>query len=496
MGENKKSNSVYIISVSVVTLVVLFGLVFPAGFEMTANVLLKVIVRNFGWFYTLAMTSFIVFAVWIAYFSRYKDMKLGPEDSKPEYSNISWFAMLFSAGMGIGLVFYGIYEPLYHYINPIAQEPMSANAARFAMTKSYLHWGLHPWANYSILGLGLAYMQFRKNKPGLISTLFIPLIGEEKVKGAIGKTIDVLAIFATAAGMATSLGLGTYQINSGLKFIFGIPETTLVQIIIVVGITIVYTWTAVTGIDKGIKLISNLNMILVVALLGLAIIFGPTVDILNIFGESLGDYLQTLLANTFEIGAFDKGDWHGAWTIFYWAWWIAWAPFTGTFIARISRGRTIKEFISGVLIVPSLVSFFWFSIFGAIDFSVEKSVLLEAVKSASTAFFTVMSNITFGNVMSVIAIALLFTFFITSANSATFVLGMLSDEGNLDPPNSKKLVWGIVQSALALSLMVGSKNGLGMLQTISIVAAFPFIFIMLLTMVSLVKALKEEPGYN
>lgn len=496
MSEKTKDNSVYLISVSIITLVVLCGLIFPKGFELSANILLKGIVHNFGWFYTFAMTCFVGFAIWIAYFSKYKNMKLGPDDSKPEYSNVSWFAMLFSAGMGIGLVFYGIYEPLYHYVNPIGAESMSVDAAKFAMTKSFLHWGLHPWANYSILGLGLAYMQFRRNKPGLISSLFIPLIGEEKAKGYIGKLIDILAIFATAAGMATSLGLGTYQISSGLNFMFKIPETTLVQIIIVVVITIIYTWTAVTGIDKGIKFISNLNMILVVALLGLSIIFGPTIDILNIFGESTGNYLQSLLSNTFEIGAFSKTDWYGAWTLFYWAWWIAWAPFTGTFIARISKGRTIREFISGVLIVPSLVSFFWFSIFGAIDFAVAKEVLVEASKNASTAFFMVINNITLGNVISVIAIALLFTFFITSANSATFVLGMLSHEGDLNPPNSKKLVWGIIQSALALSLMIGSANGLKMLQTVSIVAAFPFAFIMLLTIVSIMKALKEDDQYN
>lgn len=496
MSEKTKDNSVYLISVSIITLVVLCGLIFPKGFELSANILLKGIVHNFGWFYTFAMTCFVGFAIWIAYFSKYKNMKLGPDDSKPEYSNLSWFAMLFSAGMGIGLVFYGIYEPLYHYVNPIGAESMSIDAAKFAMTKSFLHWGLHPWANYSILGLGLAYMQFRRNKPGLISSLFIPLIGEEKAKGYIGKLIDILAIFATAAGMATSLGLGTYQISSGLNFMFKIPETTLIQIIIVVVITIIYTWTAVTGIDKGIKFISNLNMILVVALLGLSIIFGPTIDILNIFGESTGNYLQSLLSNTFEIGAFSKTDWYGAWTLFYWAWWIAWAPFTGTFIARISKGRTIREFISGVLIVPSLVSFFWFSIFGAIDFAVAKEVLVEASKNASTAFFMVINNITLGNVISVIAIALLFTFFITSANSATFVLGMLSHEGDLNPPNSKKLVWGIIQSALALSLMIGSANGLKMLQTVSIVAAFPFAFIMLLTIVSIMKALKEDDQYN
>ena len=382
------------------------------------------------------------------------------------------------------------------YVNPIGFDSMSVDAAKFAMTKSFLHWGLHPWANYSILGLGLAIMQFRRGKPGLISSLFIPLIGEEKARGSIGKLIDILAIFATAAGMATSLGLGTYQISSGLNYMFKIPETTIVQIIIVVVITVIYTWTAVTGIDKGIKLISNLNMILVIALLALSIIFGPTVDILNIFGESTGNYLQSLLSNTFEIGAFSKTDWYGAWTLFYWAWWIAWAPFTGTFIARISKGRTIKEFISGVLIVPSIVSFFWFSIFGAIDFSVAKEVLIEASKNASTAFFIVINNITLGNVISVIAIALLFTFFITSANSATFVLGMLSHNGDLNPPNSKKLVWGIIQSALALSLMVGSANGLKMLQTISIVAAFPFAFIMLLTIISVMKALKEEEQYS
>ena len=490
--EIKKDNTVFITSFTVVALVAIYGFIFPKNFETISNVLLDVVVKNFGWFYAMTMTSFIAFAVWIAYFSKYKDLRLGADDSRPEYSNMSWFAMLFSAGMGIGLVFYGIYEPLYHYINPIGAESMSNAAAKFAVTKSFLHWGLHPWANYSILGLGLAYMQFRKNKVGLISSIFIPIIGEEGAKGWIGKTIDIMAIFATAAGMATSLGLGTYQINSGLNYLFKIPENSIVQIAIVVIITIIYTWTAVSGIDKGIKFISNLNMVLVVALLGLAIIFGPTVNIFGIFGEGTGNYLQSFFANTFEVGILDKTDWHGAWTIFYWAWWIAWAPFTGTFIARISKGRTIKEFVSGVLIVPTVVSIFWFSIFAAIDFAVAKEVLIEASKNASTAFFMVMSNITLGNVMSVITIALLFTFFITSANSATFVLGMLSHNGDLNPPNSKKMVWGIIQSALALSLMVGTVNGLKMIQIISIVGAFPFTFIMILAMVALVKALKDE----
>ncbi|MDY3947307.1 MAG: BCCT family transporter [Ezakiella sp.] len=492
MNTSKKNNQVYYISIAIVTLIVLWGLLLPQNFENVANLLFGFISKTFGSLYSLTMTSFIVFAIWLGFFSKYSNIKLGPPDSKPEYSNISWFAMLFSAGMGIGLVFWGIAEPLNHYINPIGMEGMTPEAAKFAMTKSFLHWGLHPWANYAILGLGLAYMQFRKNKPGLISSIFIPLIGEKHAQGGIGKTIDILAIFATAAGMATSLGLGTYQINSGLNYLFGIPETALVQIAIVVIITIIYTWTAISGVDKGIKTISNINMILVVALLVISIIVGPTINIFENLVESTGLYLNNLVGESLEIGAFGNSEWYGGWTIFYWAWWIAWAPFTGTFIARISKGRTIKEFVAGVLLVPALVSFLWFAIFGSIDFATSKEVLLEAVKSTSTAFFVVMSELPLGYIICLIAIALLGTFFITSANSATFVLGMLSDDGNLNPPNSKKFTWGIIQAALALSLMIGSANGLKMIQTISIVGAFPFLFIMILTMISLVKALKSE----
>lgn len=492
MKKNSKDSSVFIISMIIVVSIVAWGLVFPKNFEFVANRTFSFISANFGWFYTIVMTSFILFAIWVGFISPYKNIKLGPDDSKPEYSNISWFAMLFSAGMGIGLVFWGIAEPLNHFMKPIGAEPMTNAAAKFAMTKSFLHWGLHPWANYCVLGLGLAYMQFRKNKPGLVSSIFIPLLGEEKTKGPIGKTIDILAVFATAAGMATSLGLGTYQINSGLNYMFGIPENTTVQLIIVVGITIIYTITAVLGVDKGIKMISNLNMILVAIILVGSIILGPTVGIFNTLVESTGLYLQNIVGNAFEMGAFGDEAWYGTWTIFYWAWWIAWAPFTGVFIARISRGRTIKEFVAGVLFVPTIVSFIWFAIFGGIDFATGKEVLAEAVKSTSTAFFVVMNELPFGGFLNFVAIMLLFTFFITSANSATFVLGMLTQEGELNPDNKRKTTWGILQAALALSLMIGSANGLQMLQTISIIAAFPFAFIMVLSMIALAKALKED----
>ncbi len=335
-------------------------------------------------------------------------------------------------------------------------------------------------------------MQFRKNKPGLVSSIMIPLFGEKRVQGPLGKAVDILAVFATAAGMATSLGLGTYQINSGLNYVFGIPESSLVQIIIVVAITIIYTGTAVMGIDKGIKVISNLNMVLVIALLAGSFILGPPVGILNTLVESTGLYFQNLVQGAFAIGAFSDRDWYGDWTVFYWAWWIAWAPFTGTFIARISRGRTIKQFVAGVVFVPSIVSFVWFSVFAGINFSMVPGILQEAVQSTSTALFVIFNQLPLGTVLSVVAIILLFTFFITSANSATFVLGMLTQQGDLNPNNVRKTVWGVLQASLALALMIGSTNGLQMLQTISIIAAFPFAFVMILVMVALVKALRTD----
>ncbi len=383
-----KKETIFIVSMLLVVIIVLWGLLHTASFEGTANLVFNFLSKNFSWLYTLAMTSFVVFAIWIGFLSKYRNIKLGSDDSKPEYKTITWFVMLFSAGMGIGLVFWGIAEPLSHYLQPaVGIEGGSLEAAKFAMEKSFLHWGLHPWANYCIIGLSLAYVQFRLNKPAQVSSIFIPLLGEEKAKGGIGKLIDILAVFATAGGMATSLGLGTYQINSGLNYLFGIPESTTVQLIIVIGITIIYTGTAVAGIEKGIATISNLNMVLVAVLLLGSFMFGPTVKILSVFIESTGLYLQRFLSSSLEMGAFNKDTWYSGWTIFYWAWWISWAPFVGIFIARISKGRTIKEFVAGVLLVPAILSFLWFAIFGSIDFKMDMSILAEAAKNTTTAFF-------------------------------------------------------------------------------------------------------------
>jgi glycine betaine transporter len=482
----KKSDKVFIISLIVVFGIVAWGLISSSTFESAANQAFSFLVTKFGWFYMLAMTLFVVFAIWIA-FSKYGKIKLGADDSKPDYGFVSWFAMLFSAGMGIGLVFWGVAEPLNHYVAPLGMEGGTQAAANFSMMKSFMHWGLHPWANYSVLALALAYMQFRKGKPGLISSIFIPLIGEERANGWLGKTIDILTIFATVAGVATSLGLGTLQINSGLNFLFGVPEVAGIQILIVVIVTILFMLSAVTGLDKGIKFLSNLNVSIAGVLLILSIIIGPTLLIFTNLGSGIVSYAKDLVL---DINPFGKDPWYGSWTVFYWAWWIAWAPFVGTFIARISKGRTIREFIFGVLAAPTLASFLWFATFGTMGIFKGPEVAARAIEKTETALFVVMQQYPLGSIISFVAVLLLCTFFVTSADSATFVLGMMSSNGDLNPTTKRKLIWGSIQSALALSLMLA--GGLKMLQTASIVAAFPFAFVMLFAMVSIVKVLRTE----
>ncbi len=392
-------------------------------------------------------------------------------------------------------MFWGVAEPISHFVSPPPGfEAGSIEAANLAMKASFMHWGFHPWANYSIIGLSLAYFQFRKDKPGLISSIFIPVLGEKRVNGPIGKTIDILAVFATVSGVATSLGLGTLQINSGLNFLFNIPETTMVQLIIIAIITVLFIWTAVSGIDKGIKLLGDINLVLAISLLLLTIILGPTVKFINSLTNGLGQYLGSFISDSLHIEPFGDNSWLNGWTIFYWAWWIAWAPFVGTFIARISKGRTIREFIGGVILAPAIVSIVWFAAFGSMGLNLAEKIGVEALGAAaanpSTALFLVFKNYPLSAVLSLITVVLLGTFFITSANSATFVLGMLSSEGDLNPSSQKQFIWGIVQSLFATALLIS--GGLQALQTASVAAAFPFIFVMLLAMVSMAIALKEE----
>lgn len=485
----KKDNQVFIVSLIVVALLAGWGILSPSSFGVVADEVFNFLTKNFGWAYLIIMFSFVVYAIYLV-LSKYGDIRLGEDTDRPEYSNISWFAMLFSAGMGIGLVFWGVAEPLNHYINSMGMPGMTPEAGEFAILSSFIHWGLHPWANYTIIALPLAYMQFRKGKPGLISSIFIPLIGEERVKGVIGKTIDILAIFATVAGVATSLGLGTLQINSGLNYLFGIPINNKIALIIVVIITLMFIISTVSGLDKGIKLLSNANVAIAIVLMILTFIFGPSLKILNSFTHNLGQYIQNIVGESFRISAFGDNSWLSAWRIFYWAWWIAWAPFTGVFIARISKGRTIKEFVAGVTLIPALGSFIWFAIFGTTAIDLKPEIILEAVKTTETALFVMNEQLMFGEVLSIVAVVLLCTFFVTSANSATFVLAMMSRQGNLNPDSKTKIIWGIIQSTLAFALMLA--GGLKVLQIASIVAAFPFAIVMIFAMVSFSKVLKED----
>lgn len=498
MNKNNKkpSQQVYYISLIITFVVVIWAIFAQTNFANSANWLLTSLTNNFGWTYLLSMLIFVVFAVVLA-FSKYGNVKLGPDDSVPDYRTSSWFAMLFGAGMGVGLVFWGVAEPLSHYIAPPAGiQPGSIDSANFAMKTSFMHWGFHPWANYSIIGLALAFFQFRKNKPGLISSIFEPLIGEKRVNGFWGKLIDIFAVFATVAGVATSLGLGTLQINSGLKYLFGIPETQFVQISIIIVITIIYIWSAVSGIEKGIKLISDINLYLAFGIMILSFLVGPSVKIINSLVNSFGSYVGTFFQDSLNIQPFGDNSWINGWRIFYWAWWIAWAPFVGTFIARISRGRTIREFVLGVMIAPSVASFIWFAVFGTmgINLGFTGQIPIETLKgivaSPETAFFAIMKHYPLGSLLSLIAVFLLGTFFITSANSATFVLGMLTSNGDLNPSKKKQFVWGILQALLASALLLA--GGLKSLQTASVAAAFPFIFIMILACISLWKALSHE----
>jgi len=492
----KQKNLVFHISLALCVVIAVWAVAFNESFTVISDTIFSFLTVNFGWLYLIAMFFFVVFVIFIA-FSKFGHIRLGAEDSRPEYSTISWFAMLFGAGMGVGLVFWGISEPISHFVNPASEViAESAEAADFAMKSSFMHWGIHPWANYAIIGLALAYFQFRKNKPGLISFVLEPVIGEKGVRGPVGKLVDILAVFATVAGVVTSLGLGVLQINSGLNYLFGIPVTLLIQIIIIAVISVIYIWSAVSGVDKGIKLISDANLYIAFALMVFAILVGPKLEIINSFINGLGNYIGSIIPDSLGISPFGDQAWVLSWRIFYWAWWIAWAPFVGIFIARISKGRTIKEFVLGVVIAPSLGSLVWFAIFGTlginlgINGTLSTETLAAVAATPETGLFVVMQEYPFGMALSVIALVLLCTFFITSANSGTFVLSMLSSEGALNPPNSKKILWGVVQSIMAVGLLIA--GGLKPLQSISIVAAFPFIFIMFAICAALMKALKEE----
>lgn len=484
---------VFYISVAIVLLIVVQGAMNPEGLAAFSGSLLEVTTTNFGWFYMIATLAFLGFSLFLA-FSRHGDVVLGQDEDEPEYGNFSWFAMLFSAGMGIGLVFWGVAEPVQHYRSPpLGIAPTTADAARAALRYSFFHWGLHAWAIYTVIALAIAYFSFRKGYSGLISSTFRPLLGE-RVNGPVGKAIDILAIIATVFGVATSLGLGTLQINGGAAHLFGTPITTTTQLGIIAIVTVLYMLSALTGLDRGIKILSNINILVATTLLAFTLVTGPTAYLFDVLTTSLGGYLHNLIPMSLRLSPFTLDTWVKDWTLFYWAWWIAWAPFVGMFIARISRGRTIREFVLGVLLVPSLFSFVWFSTFGGTALHMEifqgRGIAAAVEADVTSALFITLAHLPLGTIISGLATLLIVTFFVTSADSATFVLGMLSSEGRLTPTNRVKLIWGVLQSSIAAVLLLS--GGLEALQTASIVAAAPFAIIMVLMCVSIHRALQEE----
>lgn len=485
---------VFIPSAGAIVLFVILGVSLPRRMEAFFKALQGFIISNFGWFYILSVAIFLLFTIWLA-LSRYADIRLGPDDSVPDYRFGTWLAMLFSAGMGIGLLFFSVAEPILHFINPPTAEPRTIEAARRAVHLTFFHWGLHAWAIYTVVGLSLAYFTHRHRLPLTIRSAFYPLFGE-RIYGAIGNTIDTFAVFGTMFGIATSLGLGVMQVNAGLAHLHLLPVSPLNQLILIAVITLVATASVVSGLDRGIKWLSELNMGLGLLLVGAVFLFGPTVFLVSSLVQSIGYYLQNLVGTTFRTDAFIGTEWQGAWTMFYWGWWIAWSPFVGMFIARISRGRTIREFILGVMLVPTLLTFVWLVVFGNTALHIELfqgGGIAPAVQAnVPVALFVLLEKLPWSGATSVLAIVVIATYFVTSSDSGSLVIDILTADGDLDPPIRQRVFWALTEGAVAAALLLS--GGLVALQTAAITTALPFCAIMLMMCYSLVKGLRaEEP---
>ena len=446
-------------------LLVGFAIAAPKTAQNLFESIQRWILGNASWFYILVVAIILLSVAFLA-ISRYGDIKLGPDHSEPDYRNFTWFAMLFSAGMGIGLMFFGVAEPVMHFMSPPVGEGATAAAARESMKITFFHWGLHAWAIYAVVALTLAFFSFRHGLPLTLRSALYPLIGN-RIHGPIGHAVDVFAIIGTVLGVATSLGLGVAQMNSGLNHLFGIPVGVIPQIILIVITCGLATLSVASGLDKGIRILSEANMVLAVILLLFVLVAGPTVFLLQTFVQNTGAYLSDIVNKTFNLYAYEPSDWIGGWTLFYWGWWIAWSPFVGLFIARISRGRTIREFVSGVLLVPAGFTLFWMTVFGdtAIHFILVDGVkgFAETVKDDNAlALFAFFELLPWSSVMSVFAIAMVAVFFVTSADSGALVVDLLASGGADRTPVWQRIFWSLAMGAVAIALLLA--DGLTALQ--------------------------------
>lgn len=501
--------TVSIISKVVVIVFVLFGALMTEQASAIFGVLKNYIILGLNWYYIGVVAFFLFFVIWLL-FGHYGDIRLGDDDERPEFSYFAWFAMLFSAGMGIGLVFWSIAEPITHFQNNPFTEGMTPEAAQTAMRLTFLHWGLHPWAIYVIVGLSLSYFAYRKKLPLTIRSSLYPVIGE-RIYGPIGHTADVLAVFGTVFGLATSLGLGAQQMNTGLNLMFGISVSESNQLLLIAIVTLIATISVASGVGRGIRIISELNLWLSIILLVFFLVFGPTRYLLLSLLQNIGDYMAAVIPLSLWTDANKDTGWQDNWTTFYWGWWIAWSPFVGIFIARISKGRTIREFVLGVLLVPTLLAFVWLTLLGGTAIHMElfhtvtneageviaaigQAGIAEAVKQDLTvALYTTFEKMdvgVIGTLASGAATLLVATYFITSSDSATLVVNTILSIGDEEPPLIPRIFWGIGEGFVAAVLLIA--GGLPALQTASITAALPFSIIILIMIYGLVKALGEE----
>ena len=493
---------VFLISGAVVLVLLALGVIFPVGFGSAASGLLSWITTYFGWFYILSVSFMLLFVIWVM-FTRWGRIRIGPDDSRPEYGTMSWFAMLFTAGMGIGLVYYGVAEPISHFTSPPVGKAGTEAAATHAMNYTFYHWGLHPWAIYIVLGLAVGYFHYRKGLPIKPASAFYPLIGD-RIYGPIGHAIDILAVFGTIFGLATSIGIGAKQIDAGLNTLFGVPNNTVMQLVVIGAVEAVAIVSVMLGIDAGIRRLANINMWMAVALCAFVFIVGPTLFLLESLAGNVGYYLQNLIGTSFNMFSMSKSgsEWQASWTLFYWGWWISWSPFVGMFIARISYGRTIRQFIFGALLAPTGASFVWFVVFGdsALYRLVNGGDKALANADPSNALFVLMQQLPIAGILTVIAsvtgIVVVTLFFATSSDSGSLVVDMLTNGGDPNPIWQQRLFWAVLEGLVAAVLLVaGAAVGgdpLSALQAASVSAGLPFCVVLLVMCYSLVKGLEEE----
>lgn len=476
----------------------LFSVLFPVEIKAVLDLVKNFIFVNFNWVYVWCVTVFVIFLVFLM-FSKYGKIRLGTNDSKPEHSFFSWISMLFAAGMGIGLMYFSVAEPMQHYSTDAFSESHVISRAKNAQLYTFFHWGIHAWAIYGLVGLCLAYFTYRYRLPLSLRSCLYPLL-KDRIKGKWGDVIDVFALCSTFFGITTTLGFGVVQINSGLETLNILPETGFIyQVLIVVVLVSFAVFSATSGVNKGVKILSNINVVMVIVLLLFVLTLGPTVYLIGSFTYGLGNYINNFFDLTFNTHVYEEKTlpWFYNWTILYWAWWISWSPFVGLFIAKISKGRSIREFIAAVLIIPTLFNFIWMSVFGNsaiwIDFNVANGALSALVSDPDALMFRFLEYLPLSNILSFIVISVIIIFFVTSADSGMLVMDSISTKNSSKSPKIQMVFWGVLLATLALMLL--NAGGLEALQTMTLITALPFAAIMILFVVSLMKALVIDYRY-